>query len=119
MSTLNPKMCSWFYSTWLHISKKKERVVKGWKKCRLLHLFDQDFQREAMIENMKIPLFKHVEDNQIIKSNFNCGEEETNAEDPLEEVMMESLIRVEQLSLVSGTTSMATLRSMARKKFDL
>jgi len=119
MSTLKPKMYSWLYFAWLHISSKKEMVIKGWEECRLLRLFDQSFQRKAMMDNVKTPLFKHVVDNQVVDSNFNGREEETNAEITLEEVIMKSLTKVEELSLGSITTSMASLHDMARKESNL
>jgi len=67
MSTLKSKMCSWLFSAWLHIFNKQGDGYQGMEKCDLLYSFDQDFQREAMMDNMKTPFFKHIEDNQIIE----------------------------------------------------
>jgi hypothetical protein len=29
MSTLKPRLCSWLFSAWLHISNKQDMVKKG------------------------------------------------------------------------------------------
>jgi hypothetical protein len=54
ISILKPILYSLLFSVWLHISNKQEMV----KKCGLLYLFDFDFQKEYLLDNMKISLFK-------------------------------------------------------------
>jgi hypothetical protein len=66
---------------------------------------------------MKTPLFKQ-EANKAMKmeTSINNGEEEIYAKERLEVVIIESLTRIEKLSITSGIPSMASLRGMARKK---
>jgi hypothetical protein len=58
ISILKPILYSLLFSVWLHISNKQEMVKKDWEKCGLLYLFDFDFQKEYLLDNMKISLFK-------------------------------------------------------------
>jgi hypothetical protein len=48
-------------------------------------------------------------------SNIN-GEEEINAMESLDTIMIDSLSRIEKLSCTSSTPSMASLHEVARKK---
>jgi hypothetical protein len=117
MSTLKPRLCSWLFFAWLHISSKQDMVKKGWEKCGLLHSFDSDFQKEALLENMKTPLFNHKANKALeMETNINFGIEETDAKERLEDIMHEALTRVEKLSITSGSSSMAALHEMARKR---
>jgi hypothetical protein len=112
MSTLKPKLCSWLY-----VSSKQDMVKKGWEKCGLLRSFYSNFQKEALLENMKTPLFK-LETNEVMEmdSNMVNGEEETDAMESLDTIMIDSLSRIEKLSCTSSTPSMASLHEVARKK---
>jgi hypothetical protein len=51
-----------------------------------------------------------------METNINNGVEETDAEERLEDIMHEALTRVEKLSITSGSSSMAALHEMARKR---
>jgi hypothetical protein len=51
-----------------------------------------------------------------METNINNGVEETDAEERLEDIMHEALTRIEKLSITSGSSSVAALREMARKK---
>jgi hypothetical protein len=79
LSTLKPKLCSWLYSIWQHLTNKPEMVIKGWNKTGLFRSFDLNFQTQAMVDNMKAPLLKSIEENLEIKTS-NHGEVEKNAE---------------------------------------
>ena len=119
MSILKPKLYSWLFSAWLHISSKQEMVQKGWEKCGLLCSFDSNFQRDAMVQNMQIPLFKQVQESQAFETNLNHAEDETNAEETLDTIMNEDLNRVEKLSTKNSTASVASIHGLARKRKDL
>ena len=119
MSTLKPKLCSWLFSAWLHICNKQQMVQKRWEKCGLLCSFDSQFQRDAMVQNMQIPSFKEVQENQTFETNLNHAEDETDAEESLDTIMMEDLNRVEKLSTQNSTASIASIRGLAKKKKDL
>jgi hypothetical protein len=90
---------------------------KGWEKCGLVHFFYSNFQKEALLENMKTPLFK-LKTNEAMEmdSHMNIGEEETNAMESLDTMMIDFLTKVEKLSYSSSAPSMASLCEMARKK---
>jgi hypothetical protein len=93
---------------------------KGWEKCGLVHFFYSNFQKEALLENMKTPLFK-LETNEAMQMDSNMdsninGEEETDAMESLDTITIDSLSTVEKLSCTSFAPSMASLREMARKK---
>ena len=117
MSTLKPKLCSWLFSAWLHICNKQQMVQKGWEKCGLLRSFDSQFQRDAMVQNMQIPLFKEVQENQTFEINLSHAEDETDAEESLDTIMMDELNRVEKLSTQNSTGSVASIRGLARTQY--
>ena len=119
MSTLKPKLCSWLFSAWLHICNKQQMVQKGWEKCGLLRSFDSQFQRDEMVQNMQIPLFKEVQENQTCETNLSHAEDETDAKESLDTIMTEDLNRVEKLSTRNSTASIASIRGLVRKKKDL
>ena len=119
MSTLKPKLYLWLFLAWLHISSKQEMVLKGWEKCGLLRSFDSNFQRDAMVQNMEIPLFKQVQESQAFETNLNHAEDVIDAEETLDTIMNEDLNRVKKLSIQNSTTSVASIRGLTRKKKDL
>ena len=94
-------------------------VQKGWEKCGLLRSFDSQFQRDAMVQNMQIPLFKEIQENQTFEINLSHAEDETDAEESLDTIMTSELNRVEKLSTRNSTGSVASIRGLARKKKDL
>jgi hypothetical protein len=115
MSTLKPLLCSWLFTSWLSICNKQEMVKVGWSKCGLLRSFDPEFQKDAMIQNMKTPLFK--EDTNIqVDTSKNIEDEDIDVEESLEAIIEDTLSRVQKLSTSHGTASMASIRGMARKK---
>jgi len=59
-------------------------MIKVWKKCGLLHSFDQNFQRKVMLNNIKSLLFKHIQDNQKVETNLNCAKKEIDVENAFE-----------------------------------
>jgi hypothetical protein len=66
---------------------------------------------------MKTPLFNHKANKALeMETNINFGIEETDAKERLEDIMHEALTRVEKLSITSGSSSMAALHEMARKR---
>ena len=99
MSTLKSKLCSWLFSAWLRISSKQEVVQKGWEKCGLLCSFDSNFQRDAMVQNIQVPLFKQVQESQAFETNLNHAEDESDAKETLDTIMNEDLNRVEKPSI--------------------
>ena len=109
MSTLKPLLCSWLFTSWLSVCNNQEMVTIGWTKCGLLHSFDLEFQKDAIIENMKSPLFK--EDTSIqVDINKNIEDEDIDVEESLEAIMEDTLSRVQKLSTSHGITSMASIR---------
>jgi hypothetical protein len=62
-------------------------------KTRLLCYFNLNFQKQAMMNNIKSLLFKSIEKNLEIETS-NYGEVEINVEVSLDTVMEESLNRI-------------------------
>ena len=87
----------------------------GWSKCGLLRSFDPEFQKDAMIQNMKSSLFKEGISIQVDTSK-NIEDEDIDVEESLEAIMEDTLLRVQKLFTSHGTPSMASIRGMARKK---
>ena len=87
----------------------------GWSKYGLLRTFDPDCQKDAMIRNMKSPLFNEDTNIQVVTSK-NIEDEDIDVEESLETIMKDTLPRVEKLFTSHGTTSMTSIRRMARKK---
>ena len=72
-----------------------------------------------MVQNMQIPLFKEVQENQTFETNLSHAEDEIDAEESLDTIMTEDLNRVEKLSTQNSTASVASIHGLARKKKDL
>jgi hypothetical protein len=91
MSTLKPKICGWLHKAWEHLTCKEEMVKKGWGHTGLLQAFQEDFQRQAMMENIKDPLFTNM-------GETNASEEidHTNMEEICAEVSVDTVSRVYQ-----------------------
>jgi hypothetical protein len=115
MSTLKPKVCGWLFRSWHQLTTKTEMVKKGWIHTGLLRAFEPEFQKQAMIENIKIPLFKIVEDDIQIDISNNVQVEETCSEVSLDTILEESLTSVAMLTTSNKPTSMAVLRGIARR----
>jgi hypothetical protein len=78
-------------------------------------LFSFNFQKEALLDNIKSPLFKQ-EANKTMKKNINNSEEEMDTEETLEAVVIESLTRIDKLTIISTTPSMILLHGVTKKK---
>jgi hypothetical protein len=83
-------------------------------KIRLLFSFNLNFYKHAMVDNIKSPLFKSIDENLEIKIN-NYGEDKTDAEMSLDIVMEELLSRIAQLTSENSTTSMESIQNIARR----
>jgi len=115
MLTLKLKLCSWLYLAWLYIFSIYEvHRNQGMEEIDSNVPLTQIFKNQ-MINNIKTPLFKQIQGNITIETNLNCGEEETNAKYALEEVMIESLTRLEEHSFTNAPPSFASLYDIARK----
>jgi hypothetical protein len=114
MSTLRPKICGWLFTAWHNLTTRREMVKKGWSYTGLQRAFEPEFQKQAMIDNIKTPLF-NIEENVAVETNNNNDNEETCVEVSLDTILEDSLTRVSLLTTSSNTISMATLRGMARK----
>jgi hypothetical protein len=66
-----------------------------------------------MIDNIKTPLFKSIEEDMEIKTINNIEDEDTCGEVSLDTVLEDSLTKVALLNK-SNTSSLAALRRMAR-----
>ena len=90
MSTLKLLLCAW-----LSVCNKQKMVKVGWSKCGLLRSFDPEFQKNTIIQNMKLPLFK--EDTNIqVDTSKNIEDEVIDVEESLEAIMEDTLSRVEK-----------------------
>jgi hypothetical protein len=114
MSTLRPKICGWLFTAWHNLTTRREMVKKGWSYTGLQRAFEPEFQKQAMIDNIKTPLF-NIEENVAVETNNNNDNEETCIEVSLDTILEDSLTRVSLLTTSNNTISIATLRGMARK----
>ena len=114
MSTSKPKVYRWLFTAWQHLTSQHDMVSKGWKHIGLLQAFNREFQKQAMIQNMKTPLFKVIEEDLEVETSIDNKNEECDAEVSLDTIMEESLGRVSQLRSPNPTPRMATIRNMAR-----
>ena len=89
-------------------------VKKCWSYTSLQRAFEPEFHNQAMIDNIKTPLF-NIEENVAVETNNNNDNEETCVEVSLDTILEYSLTRVSFLTSSSNTISMITLRGMARK----
>ena len=86
----------------------------GWSKYKLLRLFDLEFQKDFMIQNMKSPLLKEYTNIQV-ETSKNIQDGDMDFEESLEAIM-EDTFKSWKLSTCYGIASMASIHSMARKK---
>jgi hypothetical protein len=77
MSTFKPKVCDWLFTTLYNLTTKFEMVKKEWHHTGLLRAFDTKFQKQAMIDNIKIPLFKIIDDDIPTDTLSNIEDDET------------------------------------------
>ena len=52
MSKLKPHLCRWIYKAWINVSSKTNMINKRWAQTILLRAFDNDFQKQVMLDNM-------------------------------------------------------------------
>jgi hypothetical protein len=89
-------------------------VLKGWEQTGLLRAFDKVFQKQAMLDNIKTPLFKTIEE-EVQAYNTKCNEE-IDVEVSLDTVMEESLTKIVELPKFISSSRMIIIKGLARKK---
>jgi hypothetical protein len=89
-------------------------VEKGWKHTGLLKAFEPEFQKQAMVDNIKTPLFKSIEGDIVMETNNTNEDEETCGEVSLDTILEESLTKVQLLTSKNKTPSMTLLCRIAR-----
>jgi hypothetical protein len=114
MSTLKPLICQWLFTAWHHITTKLDMVEKGWKHTGLLKAFEPEFKKQAMMDNIKTPLFKSIEGDIAMETNNTNEDEETCGEVSLDTILEESLTKAQLLTSKNKTPSMTSLRGIAR-----
>ena len=62
ISKLKPYICEWLYVVWTNVSSRITTVFKDLEQTGLLRTFDKEFQKQAMLDNIKISLFKTIEE---------------------------------------------------------
>jgi hypothetical protein len=105
MSILKPRICGWLFTARHHLTIKSDMVKKRWKHTGLLQAFETNFQKEAMIDNIKTPLFKSTEEDMEIERINNIEDEDTCREVSLDTVLEDSLKKVALLNK-SNTSSL-------------
>jgi hypothetical protein len=115
MFILKPKVCGWLFTSWHHLTTKTEMVKKGWTHTGLLRAFEPEFQKQAMIEDIKIPLFNIIKDDIQIDISNNVEDEETCSEVSLDTILEESLTNVAMLTTSNKSASMVALQGIARR----
>ena len=53
MSKFKPHIYEWFYVAWANASNRITMILKDWEQSRLLRVFDNDFQKQVMLDNIK------------------------------------------------------------------
>jgi hypothetical protein len=114
ISTLKPKVCGWLFTAWQYLTSQRDMVSKGWKHIGLLQAFNGEFQKQAMIQNMKTPLFKVIEEDLEVETSIDNENEKCDSEVSLDTIMEVSWERVSQLRSPNPTPCMATIQNMAR-----
>ena len=89
-------------------------INKGWTQTCLLRVFDNDFQKQAMLDNMIRPLFNSNE-VEVEACNTKCNED-IDVEVSLETVMEENFIRVVELSKTVNSNMMVSIRELVKRK---
>jgi hypothetical protein len=115
MSTLKPKICGWLHKAWKHLTCKEDMVKKGWGHTGLLQAFQEDFQRQAMMENIKDPLFTNMGKTNTSEEIDHTDMEEICIEVSIDTVLEDSLSRVSLLMNGNTKSSITSLHKMARK----
>jgi hypothetical protein len=115
MSTLKPKICGWLHKAWEHLTCKEDMVKKGWGHTGLLQAFQEDFQKQAMMENIKDPLFTNIDETNASEKIDHTNMEEICAEVSIDTVLDDSLLRVSLLMNGNTKSSITSLHKMARK----
>ena len=115
MSTLKPKICGWLHKAWEHLTCKEEMVKKGWGHIGLLQAFQEDFQRQAMMENMKDPLFINMGETNASEEKDQTNMEEICTEVSIDTILEDFLLRVSLLMNENTKSNITSLNKMARK----
>ena len=114
MSKLKPHLCHWLYKAWINVSSITDMISKGWTQISLLRAFDNDFQKQTMLDNMVRSLFNNNE-VEVEVCDTECNED-IDVEVSLETVMEENLTRVVELSKTINSNRMVSIRELARRK---
>ena len=109
MSTSKFEVCGWLFTTWYHLKTKVEMVKNDQIHTDLLKAFEPEFEQQAMIENIKTPLFKVIEDDIQIDTSINIEDDETCSEVSLNTILEESLTNVAMLTTSNKLASMVVL----------
>ena len=89
-------------------------VLKGWEHTGLLHAFDKVFQKQTMLDNIKTPFFKTIEDE--VQTYKYISNKEIDVEMSLDIVIKESLTKVVEMPKSISSNRMITIKDLARKK---
>ena len=116
LKTMKPQLCGWLYNAWLHIAN--ESLIKmGWEKCGLSRPFEDNFQADALKENMLHPLFKDINQGEETVPNQDQAEDIEPCTS-IEEVMQEAITQVGITNEEMKTSShILSLKKMARYVF--
>lgn len=91
-------------------------VKKGWGHTKLLQAFQEDFQKQAMMENIKNPLFTSMDETNASDEIDHTNPEEICAEVSSDTVLEDSLSRVSLLMNGKTKSSFTSLHKMARNR---
>ena len=109
-----PKFVDGFFTAWHNLTTRREMIKIKWRYTSLQRVFEVDFQKQAMIDNIKTSSF-NIEENVGVETNNNNNNEETCVKVFFDIILEDSLTRVSLLTTSRNMTNMATLRSMTRK----
>ena len=114
MSKLKPHICHWLYKAWIHVSSKINMISKGWEQAGLLRAFDNEFQKQAMMDNMVKPLFNNKGEEGVQATNTKCNEE-IDVKVSLDTIMENNLSRVAELSKTINSNRMTSTGACKKK----
>jgi hypothetical protein len=89
-------------------------VLKGWEQTEFLRVVDKIFQKQTMLDNIKTPLFKTLED-EVQTYNTQCNEER-DVEVSLYIAIEESLTKIVELPKFISSNRMIIIKYLTTKK---
>ena len=89
-------------------------ISKGWAQTSLLRAFNNEFQKQTMLDNMVTPLFNSSE-VEVYACDTDCNDD-IDVEVVLETLMEENFTRVAKLSKTVNSNSMASIKEFAKRK---